>query len=696
METAPKISLVSSNPTSTRSPSFPSQLPKDTFKAPWEVRLSRSLKRMMSLTLRFWGNMLKEIENYLRRKSKQFPINPPKGRHAIINTILDQPHHQEYVKKFAGESGIPLENVEGTFRDYLYEISADMNYLAFPFWDSLLTWVFDTIYEGLVFSTESLDKIRQAIAGKPVVFVSNHRSHMDYLILSYIFYRHQIPMPHICAGTNLSFWPLGPIFRKSGAFFIRRSYEGNKLYGYAVQAYLEQMMREKSCVEFFIEGGRSRTGKMLPPKMGILSAIINSHLRNTEEDVVLVPTSVNYESVLEEKNYVKEQAGASKKSESFWDLFSLKQYLKSKKGKVYIDFGDPISLQDFLRKETFKSTDKKEQTKETINELAYELTYGINKSSTVTTSSLVAMALLTNNKRATSQEEVIQKMDLYLDYLRFKNSHLSDPLERYPDHAIQEALKVYERNHLIQTFHDDDTGNALYTIPTEKKLLLDYYKNNALHFFVSIGVLSTILQSVPPANFEGGQIGFKTIEEVFSFVQTLFQYEFMFSRRLSLREHLEKNLFYLEKKEWVKTTTNDMGQVENVTVFPKGLVELKSYSNLFTNFFEGYFILWKSLPSLANPSLGRIEQKELLRYLRQRGQVLFLKEEISKAEAVNQSVIQNALSAFREMGFLKEDKEGLGRRKKTYFQVAQTDPEMGKKLEFFLKPLPAEKSGNQE
>ncbi|QQR80712.1 MAG: 1-acyl-sn-glycerol-3-phosphate acyltransferase [Deltaproteobacteria bacterium] len=553
METAPKISLISSNSQSSKSsrPHDPNPPTSPHSKDPWEVRLSRVVKQFTSLTLRFWGNMLKEVENYLRRKSKQFPINPPKGRHAIINAVLDKTHHQDYLKSFSQESGMALDNIEKTFRDYLYEISADMNYLAFPFWDTLLTWVFDTIYEGLVFSEESLDMIRKVIAGKPVVFVSNHRSHMDYLILSYIFYRHQIPMPHICAGTNLSFWPLGPIFRKSGAFFIRRSYEGNKLYSYAVQAYMEEMIREKSCLEFFIEGGRSRTGKMLPPKMGILSAIVQAQLKGADEDVVMIPTSVNYESVLEEKNYMNEQSGASKKTESFWDLFSLKQYLKSKKGKVYIDFGDPLSLKDFLRKETFKSTDKKEQTKETVNELAYELTYGINKSSTVTTSSLVAMALLTHEKRSIPQLEVDQKVDLYLDYLRFKSSHLSDPLERYPSNAVRESLKNYSRSHLIHSLHDDEIGEQLYTIPSEKKLLLDYYKNTSLHFFVSIGVLSTILLSVPP----NGQISFKIIEEVFSFVQNLFQYEFMFSRRRSLRDHLEK--IFLSGEE--RMDSNDSG-----------------------------------------------------------------------------------------------------------------------------------------
>ncbi len=605
--------------------------------------------------------MIVALQNYLRSKSKQFPDNPPKGRLAVVESILDHKHHQEFLENFSRESGIPLDSVEKTFRDYLREIAADMSYFAFPFWDALLTWVFETIYEGIDVDTASLEKIRAFAGTKPVVFVSNHRSHMDYLILSYVFYRHKIPMPHVCAGANLSFWPLGPIFRKSGGFFIRRSYEGNKLYAAAIQAYMEEMLRENSCLEFFIEGGRSRTGKLLPPKMGILSAIVQSWLQQASDDIILVPTSITYESILEEKSYLEEQTGISKKKESIRDLFHLQKYLRKRKGKVYLQFGDSISVKDFSG-----TTDLKDK-KEKVRQLAYEVTYGINKCTVVTPSSLVATAILTHEGRAPSNTTIEKKVDDYLDYLRFKECHLSEPLEKHLKNAVRETLRYYDDNHLLKECKDG--AENLYQVKEEQRNLLDYYKNTSIHFFVSMGVLATLLRASL-----SNEVSLRKIEEDFVFLQDLFQYEFTFSRRQSLKSHLQKLLAYFEEKSWVKITET------HIQISEEARDSLKIFSDPLINFFEGYYILWKTLPEMVSK---RWESKELLEIVRQKGQRLFLREEIDHPEAYNQFILQNAIWAFRDFGFLKEEKEG--RKRKVYYTVHSEGASVGVKLKELLK-----------
>ena len=609
--------------------------------------------------------MILALQDYLRSKSKQFPENPPKGRLAVVESILEHKHHQEFLENFSRESGIPLDSVEKTFRAYLREIAADMSYFAFPFWDALLTWVFETIYEGIDVDTASLEKIRAFAGTKPVVFVSNHRSHMDYLILSYIFYHHKIPMPHICAGSNLSFWPLGPIFRKSGGFFIRRSYEGNKLYAAAIQAYIEEMIREKSVLEFFIEGGRSRTGKLLPPKMGVLSAIVQSWLQQASEDILLVPTSITYESILEEKSYLQEQAGASKKKESFRDLFHLQKHLRKRKGKVYLQFGDPVSIKDFL------GTPEMKDRKEKVRQLAYEVTYGINKCTVVTPASLVATAILTHEGRASSSTLIEKKIGDYLDYLRFKQCHLSEPLEKYLKSAVHEALRYYEHTHLLQRC--DDGKESLYQVKEDQRNLLDYYKNTSIHFFVSIGVLATLLRSS-----SSSEVPLRKIEEDFVFLQDLFQYEFTFSRRQSLKNHLQKLLKYFEEKSWAKITET------HIQISQEARESLKNFSDPLVNFFEGYYTLWRTLQELS-PEFGkkRWESKELLEVIRQKGQRLFLREKINHPESYNQFILQNAIWAFRDFGFLKEEKEG--RKKKTYYTVINEGTAIGSKLMEWLK-----------
>lgn len=628
-----------------------------------EAKVLGIYQKAVSLLAAFLRSFLSAAAGYIRSKTK-FPLAVvPKRRREIVNLVLEEKRHQDFLQKFSLESGILIDHVEETFRRYLHEIAADLNYLYFPFVDSFFAWAFESLYEGLEVNPSALDKIRSVAGTRPIVFVSNHRSHMDYVLLSYIFYHQGIPMPHICAGANLSFWPLGSFSRKCGAFFIRRSFEGNKLYKAAVQAYLEEILREKACLEFFIEGTRSRTGKLLSPKMGILSAIGEAFLNGAVDEVLLIPTSLTYESVLEEKSYLEEQAGASKKEESFWDLFRIRKYLTKRKGKVYVQFGDPISLRDFLEGA------EKDEKRERVQELAYELTYGINKSTVVTPASLVATALLTHPRRSISEKSLEEKISHYLDYLRFKECRLSETLQKYRKNALREALKNYSRNHLIEEYADEDA--PLYTVKEDRRPLLDYYKNTSLHFFVSMGVLTSILNS-------GGSDKFpmRGVEADYAALQDLFKYEFTFSRRQSLRSHLEKLIDYLEKRELVRFEDN------TIKILPDTRERLEIFSSPLRNFFEGYYILWKTLPLLT---MRRWEFKDLVKFAQERGRILYLKEEIFHPESSSRFTLQNALVSFRDLGIVSEEKEGWGKRQKIFYRAVKTGEELGARLRQLLE-----------
>ena len=631
----------------------------------------RVVKQLIFRTLSLWKNLLKELEIYLLGKAKHRPDILPLGRRVVIDSILDKKRNQETLQKISQESGIPLEQVEKTFRGYLHEIASDLNYLTIPFWDFGLTWIFDLVYEGLEVNTAALEKIRAHLGQKPIIFVSNHRSHMDYMILSYIFYNKKMTMPYVCAGANLSFWPLGPIFRRAGGFFVRRSYEGNKLYATAITAYMAELLEQNFNIEFFIEGGRSRTGKLLPPKMGILSAIVQSYMDGIVPDALLIPTSVTYESVLEEKSYLKEQSGDTKKDESIWDLLKLQKFLRRKKGKVYIEFGEPILLKDYHQEGPPLGSQNR---RELVESLAYELTYGINRSTVVTPSSLVAMAILTHSKRCMSQTEMEEKTSKYLDYLRHKNGRLSEPLKKNQQFALQEALKNHVRHHLIEMLESD--GEILYSVPEEKRGLLDYYKNSSLHFFVSMAVLATVLQA-----FGKNEIPLEEVTQQYSFLQELFKYEFTFSRRQELHTHLEKLLEYLEN---LKVLRREGSLIQLIPDSPNSQETLGLFSSALRNFFEGYAILWKTLPRLGKE---RWEIKTLLPYLKKRGLVAYLKEEISETEALSKSILQNALCSFRDLGLMEEEKEGLGKRTKTYYKVTTIKEEVRQYMTIYVHKL---------
>src|SRR4030042_2244475 len=168
----------------------------------------------------------------------------------------------------------------------------------------------------------------------PFVIIPCHRSHIDYLLLSYIFYKNNIQMPFVAAGTNLSFFPMGYIFRKSGAFFLRRSFKGNDLYAEVFAKYIKVLLKEGLPLEFFIEGGRSRTGKMVMPKYGLLSVIIQAYQEKAVDDLAAIPVYIGYDRVVEEKAYSQELGGAEKEKEKATQMIKSGKLLRKRHGRV--------------------------------------------------------------------------------------------------------------------------------------------------------------------------------------------------------------------------------------------------------------------------------------------------------------------------------------------------------------------------
>lgn len=611
-----------------------------------ESYLTNLCQKIATQLSSLFRNFVNTLIHYIRSKTKDLPLHIPKGKQEIISSLMGRPAFREFIRRHAQESGFSVEQVEENTRHYLDEIAADMNYLTFPFWDFVLTWVFQTIFEGLVIDLESLEKLRPAIGQRPIVFVPNHRSHLDYLLLSYVTYCNRFPMPHVVGGINLSFWPFGWIARKSGCFFIRRSFEGNRLYAACVRFYIQEQLWQNNPMEFFIEGGRSRTGKLLPPKMGILSSLVDGFFQGAAEDILFVPTSFTYDSVLEEKSYLAEQAGGVKKDESIWDLLKIHRHLKKRQGKVYIRFGEPISLQDSLGESTQAEQRKK------VQELAGQLTYGINKAALVTPMALSSLTLLAHQHRAISWDDFLKQSQLYLDYLKYKGSPLSEPLRKFEKTAFRESLRQLRAKGLLEQ-HEDD-GEILYRIVDHRRGNLDYYKNTSIHFFVSLSVLCRILKKAAPL------IAYPELEVQYRSLQQLFHYEFTFSSRQPLTEHLGKLLEYLEENKSI--VINKDG------IKPINLDLLEGFSRLLQNFFEGYWIVWQSLSSMGT---RRWEKRDLLRWLNHKGRIYYLKESIHLPEANFVFNLQNALQSFCDQGYLKTDSEGWGKKQKIYYQRSE-------------------------
>ena len=616
----------------------------------WSERVSHAYEEMKTWLASLVTHYHAAWVRYLRSKAPYLPYSLPQRRSKVVESILSDIHFQETLETFVSSSGLSILEVEKKARSYLMEISSDLSYFSFPLWNKILAWVFKQFYEDIEVNKGGLESIKQLAGKKPIVFVPNHRSHMDYLLVSYLLYNERLPMPYICAGINLSFWPMGTIFRKSGAFFIRRSFEGNNLYKKSLEAYLHYLLKKQSFIEFFIEGSRSRTGKLIPAKKGIVSLLLQNYLEGGLEDVILMPMSIVYQSVIEEKSYLDEQQGAAKSQEKFSDLFKLRKLFQRKYGKVYVRFDEPLSIKDFIASRPTADVDV----------LANAITYGINRSTVVTPTSLVSQALLTHPRKILLKKEIEEHVRESLEYLRYKGSPLSNCLQNQWNKTIDETLS--NLTHSRQLLHYRDEEGTFYVVPQKQTTALDYNKNTSIHFFVSLSALASILLQSRSHN---NSIDFPTVEEHYQFIKDIFCREFIFSLRHSLRDHLTNILEYLKQRHWI-TIDGD-----RILLKEEGLNPLQSFQRILQSYYEAYYAVWRVLRHLQGKTTERVETE---RYLLNRVHLQFLRDVIQHPESINKNLVQNALAAFIHLGLVQSEHRGIGRQKKTYYHFSFDTP----------------------
>ena len=237
------------------------------------------------------------------------------NRQAMFNKLLQSEAIQRAIEDEAKSKNISIEKAQKEAHKILDEIAADVSHSSLRAADRFLRWLWNKLYSGI--DVQNADRVRKlALEGHEIVYVPCHRSHIDYLLLSYVLYHQGLVPPHIAAGINLNFWPVGRMFRSWGAFFIRRTFKGNRLYSAIFREYLSELFHRGYSVEYFIEGGRSRTGRLLAPKTGMMSMTLQALQHNQTRPISVVPVYVGYEHVLEVDTYAKELRGAAKEKEN--------------------------------------------------------------------------------------------------------------------------------------------------------------------------------------------------------------------------------------------------------------------------------------------------------------------------------------------------------------------------------------------
>lgn len=416
------------------------------------------------------------------------------ARQDLFNKLLASKAIEKAVADEARTKKISHEKAQQNAITLMEEIAANFSYEAVRLSDRVLSWTWNRLYQGI--NVHNAERVRQlAQDGHEIVYVPCHRSHMDYLLLSYVLYHQGLVPPHIAAGINLNFWPAGPIFRRLGAFFIRRTFKGNKLYSTVFREYLGELFTRGYSVEYFVEGGRSRTGRLLEPKTGTLSMTIQAMLRGGSRPITLVPIYIGYEHVMEVGTYAKELRGATKEKENLLQMLRGLRKLRNL-GQGYVNFGEPIPLTTYLNTNVPQwrdAIDPIEAQRPTwltpaVNDLAGKIMVRINNAAAANAMNLCSTALLASRQRSLTREQLLEQLDCYLQLMRnvpyAKDVTVPD---KTPEELLNHALNMNKFE-----VEKDNIGDII-ILPREQAVLMTYYRNNIQHLLMLPSLIASMV-----------------------------------------------------------------------------------------------------------------------------------------------------------------------------------------------------------
>jgi len=471
-----------------------------------------------------------------------------------------------------------------------------------------------------------------------------------------------MPCPHVAAGKNLSFWPLGPIFRSGGAFFLRRTFRGAVLYARVFSAYIHKLLEEGFNIEIFIEGGRSRTGKLLMPKLGLISILLEAFRNGACEDMIFVPVYIGYDRIVEEHAYVHEVEGGKKEDENLSQVIRARRFLKKRYGKIYINFHDPISTRDLLD-EVPEPLDRMSQ--KDINALCRNLGWriinAIDKQTVVTPHGLVAAAALNISKPRFTQEELMEAVNAYLSYASAQNAKLSDTIILNPDGAMEYAIDRYLSRKLLEKAPGDKDlpeDQANYTVNAARRSLLDYYKNNCISYFVPAAFTALAILKKDAFQFNTADL-----HREYHFLQDFFKYEFAFD--------LDRPPVHYVRKA-IKSFIDDAMLMPHQTIPDRYQITSSGYRNLklFAAFLKPYFQSYKMvLHFLRINRKDKMETKDKLKKIQSMGLQMIKNKEIDLIESVSKINYANGLSYFSANGIKNHENEATITHYETLIQI---------------------------
>jgi glycerol-3-phosphate O-acyltransferase len=614
------------------------------------------------------------LHQHLAREFRTAVGPPLKAPSRVREKVLRDRTLRAIIDAVAEESGRPHPAVLAEAEKDLREIASRYDPGFVEVMRPILSWVFGRLYTSVEVDEEGLARLKRAAAEAPVVLCPSHKSHVDYLVISWLLYEHGMTPPHIGAGINLAFWPFGHIARRGGAFFIRRKVKGDRVYTAVLRAYVKHLLRDRFPQEFYVEGGRSRTGKLLFPKTGLVSMEVDAWLDGAADDVVFVPIAIDYEKVIEASSYAKELAGGEKEKESLRKLLGAARVLFRRYERLYVQFEEPVSLRRAAEERLGaraaalalddawggeadragapplapgargRPTDEKRRL---VQALGNRIAYGISRAVTITPVGLVSASLLSHVRRGIGAAEVARRVEL-LRYVaaeggaRFARDLAGAPSDPLAPGPIADAVSRLAADGVVRA--EVAAGETIYQVVDEKRPVLDYHRNAVIHRYVAPALVAA------SARLSGSRA---EVRERALWLSRLFKLEFMYRVGATFDEIFDQNVAFLLR---IGALARDGDRLR-----PGAEAWILAFlAELVRAYLEAYRLTAETALALAEGGAGAPDRRALVKETLERGRAAFLSGRIALRESLSKATVENAVEWFVEQTLLSEKDDRLG------------------------------------
>ena len=594
---------------------------------------------------------LRKVSRILRvhfKRLRTAAIGPDLShRRTMVDRVVNSPTVRVAIEEKARRDKITLEQARHQAEKYVWEIAANYSYSFIIVAEAILAWFWNKIYNGV--KLNHFEDFQHLALGKEVIYVPCHRSHVDYVLLSYLVHENGFVPPHIAAGINLNLPVVGSLLRRGGAFFLRRSFRSHKLYATVFYEYLSMIQTQGVSIEYFIEGTRSRTGRLLPPKAGMLAMSVRSYLNAPVRPIMFQPVYIGYERLVESDSYTTELSGKKKRSERLSDLGKIFGIARHNYGEAHVSLCEPVFLDDLLEEQDpqWQETIRKEAKRPVwlgglIEDLGRTIMTRINASADANPMNLLALVLLGTPRHALGEKQLARQIDLYKELLSQKPTpERVTVTEKNAEEIIEYGFKMEILRRQEHTLGD------IISIQPDRAVGLTYLRNNVAHLFALPSLVACCF--LEHRNFQISHLHkFAIITHPFLQAEL-----FMPWGQRQITKALDESIEQLVK-HGLLIRNEDGETLSRATDNPEAVMQLNILAHSLLQTIHRYLI---TISVLARHGSGTLSRAELERLCIHTAQRISMLHEFNAPEFYDKSLFKGFIAELRSTGYLSSNQE---------------------------------------